>query len=94
MEENKPKEEFSEEIKVPTTFISVEHLEGIGCRYTTGKTLRRDYIYKKRDEYVLEHKRIPTPDEMEVFAIQARKLYMQEGDYKVVGEEATWLGNY
>lgn len=94
MEENKPKEENFEGVQVPTTLVDSSTLQGAGCRYTSGKTLRRDYIYKKRDEFVLEHKRIPTPDEMEVFAIQARKLYIEDGDYKVVGDEATYLGKY
>ncbi len=93
MEENK--EEFKGGMSVQPTFKAVEDIgETPGCRFMSGKTLRREYIYKKRDEYILEYNAIPDEKQMEEFAIEARKKYIEDGDYKVVNGEATWLGKY
>ena len=93
MEENK--EEFKGGMQMQTTFRATENIpETPGCRFMSGKTLRREYIYKLRDEYILENNKVPDEKEMEEFAVLARKKYIEEGDYKVVDGEATWLGNY
>lgn len=97
METNKetPKEEFAEGIQLKATLRTDEELTPTpGCRFTSGSTLRREYIYKKRDEYIAEHQQIPSKELMDSYALAAKKIYMEEGDYKVVGEEATWLGKY
>lgn len=60
----------------------------------SGKTLRRNYIYKQRDDYMLETKLVPDEEMMEKFASIARSKFVEVGDYsfnKSTGE-ASYLG--
>ena len=93
---NEKKQEVDVNLGVATqkaSFITTEPNPSDG-RYASGKTLRREYIYQQRDEYIREFGEVPTEEQMELFAVDARKLYISEGDYKVVGNEATYLGQF
>lgn len=95
MEENK-KQEIDvnvEGVILKASFIT-EKPTASEARLASGKTLRREYIYKLYDEHIQEFGVAPSEVEIEVFAVDARKLYMNEGDYKVVNGEATWLGEF
>jgi|688.fasta_scaffold00217_3 hypothetical protein len=81
--------------ELPTTFMK-EDLPAPDYIILSGKTLRRNFIYQQRDEYINEHKVAPDEDKMEEFANNARRKYIQEGDYslnKITGE-AVSLGKF
>lgn len=61
-------------------------------RMVSGATLRKEYIYQKRDEYIEEFKEAPTAAIMSLFTQDAIKLYLKEGDYIVREGVAMYLG--
>lgn len=82
-------------LNVPTTFVKEERKPSENI-YISGKTLRRNYIYQQRDEYISQNRKVPDEETMEIFAYNARRKYLKEGDYalsKITGE-ATWLGTF
>ena len=86
-------EDFKAEM--PTTFIK-EDIVTPDSINLSGKTLRRNFIYQQRDEYINKHNVAPDEKTMEEFASNARRKYIQEGDYsfnKITGE-AVWLGTF
>ncbi|ALN97116.1 hypothetical protein BOX09_gp04 [Flavobacterium phage Fpv1] len=86
-------EDFKAEM--PTTFVK-EDIVAPDSINLSGKTLRRNFIYQQRDEYINKHKVAPDERTMEDFANNARRKYIQEGDYsfnKITGE-AVWLGTF
>lgn len=98
MEENKEKNQEPDVnlgggITQKATFITTEP-QPAPCRLASGKTLRREMIYRLRDAYVIEHQRIPSEEEMEEFAVLARKEYMDQGDYSIKDGVATYLGKF
>lgn len=94
MEENKNSQEENVPAKPITPTFMKDDPKGLGYRNSTGKTLRREYIYKQRDKYIIDNQKVPTPEQMEVFAQEARMKYPQDGDYRVVGDQAEWMGEY
>lgn len=83
------------------TFI-VNEDPGNGLRYATGTTLRREYVFKQRQNYLLDQDsdyiwgtdRDDEGERIPAWQLEAEKLYPDEGDYTVVVETgvATYLG--
>lgn len=81
--------------ELPVSFIK-EDIPSLNVFHISAKTLRRNYIYQQRDEYISKYEIIPDEKIMEEFANNARAKYLQEGDYsfdKTTGE-AVWLGTF
>lgn len=84
----------SQSVALPTTLKSEapQHNSSSSGTLTSGRALRKKYVYALRDEYIQETGNLPGPELMENFKQRAELNFPKDGDYIVRDGVAMYLG--